>query len=392
MDEIGLLALECGDKQCRAPEASTPDPLPAGDIRLQVKSRFSTLPCFTALVLLSGVTLVTLTGCHPAPAPDVVATVNGKDIERADLERHYQTVKMSQGEAPQDPSPEQADLARLTILRQMIDEEIFQQRAAKLNVVATDEDVNAKVTEMKLPYTKEEFDKKLKERSETLEDLNREIRHQLTDTKLTNKEIDSKINITDAEITNFYAAHKAEFNYIEPYYNIARIAVSTTPGGPATNLQNVKPTGEQDARNMIQSLHQKLENGEDFGTLAMNYSADKTTGSNGGDMGLVPESQLRSLPDVYNAITKLKLGQFTDVLPMVDPTSHKIMGYAIYKLISKEAAGQRPLNNVQVQAAIRQQLREGHAQLLRTAYIEMLRDDAKVHNYLADQILKEGAK
>jgi peptidyl-prolyl cis-trans isomerase SurA len=68
------------------------------------------------------------------------------------------------------------------------------------------------------------------------------------------------------------------------------------------------------------------------------------------------------------------------------------MGYAIYKLFSKEAAGQRTLNNVQVQAAIRQNLREGHAQLLRTAYIEMLRDDAKVHNYLADQILKEGAK
>jgi len=359
---------------------------------LQVKSRFSTFPCFTALILLSGATLATLAGCHTAPAPDVIATVNGKDIQRAELERRYQIVKMSQGPAPQDPSPEQADLARLTILRQMIDEEILQQRAAKLNVVATDEDVNAKVTEMKLPYTQEEFDKKLQERSETLDDLKREIRNQLTNTKLTNKEIDSKINITDAEISNYYAAHKADYNYIEPLYNIARIAVSTTPGGQATNLQNVKATGDADARNMIQALHQKLENGEDFGALAMNYSADKNTGSNGGDMGLVPESQLRGEPDVYNAIIKLKPGQFTDVLPIVDPTLHKVLGYAIYKLISKEAAGQRTLNNVQVQAAIRQNLREGHAQLLRTAWIEMLRDDSKVHNYLADQIIKEGAK
>jgi peptidyl-prolyl cis-trans isomerase SurA len=70
--------------------------------------------------------------------------------------------------------------------------------------------------------------------------------------------------------------------------------------------------------------------------------------------------------------------------------NHKPIGYAIYKLISKEAAGQRPLNNVQVQAAIRESLRDGHSQLLRTAYIEQLRDDAKVHNYLADQILREG--
>jgi peptidyl-prolyl cis-trans isomerase SurA len=69
-----------------------------------------------------------------------------------------------------------------------------------------------------------------------------------------------------------------------------------------------------------------------------------------------------------------------------------VTGYAISRLISKEAAGQRTLTNVQVQAAIRQSLREGRAQLLRTAYIEVLRDDAKVHNYLADEILKAGAK
>jgi peptidyl-prolyl cis-trans isomerase SurA len=375
-----------------AQELPGPRPLPAGDIRLQVKSRSLAFSGFTALILLSSATLVTVTGCHPAPAPDVIATVNGKDILRADLERRYLIVKMSQGEAPQDPSPEQADLARLTILRQMIDEEILQQRAAKLNVVASDEDVTAKITEWKLPYTQEEFDKKLKERNETLDDLKHEIRHQLTDTKLTNKEIDSKINITDAEITNYYAAHKAEWNFIEPLYNIARIAVTTTPAGQATNLQNNKASGEADARNKIQALHQKLENGDDFGALAMNYSEDKNTGANGGDMGLVPESQLHSDPEVYNAITRLKLGQFTDVLPIVDPTSHKTVGFAIYKLISREAAGQRELNNVQVQANIRQSLRDGHAQLLRSAYIEMLRDDAKVHNYLADQILKAGAK
>ena len=109
-------------------------------------------------------------------------------------------------------------------------------------------------------------------------------------------------------------------------------------------------------------------------------------------MGFVPESQLEGTADVYNAISKLKPGQFTDVLPINDPASHKVVGYAIYKLISKEAAGQRLLNNVQVQAAIRQSLREGRAQMLRDAYVEVLRDDAKVHNYLADEILKAGAK
>jgi peptidyl-prolyl cis-trans isomerase SurA len=363
---------------------------------LQVESFLSARTRWTAFLLLSGALLATVAACHRAPASDVVATVNGKELLRSDLERQYQIVKISQGPSPQDPSPEQAGMARLTILRQMIDDEILQQRAAKLTVAASDEDVNAALTEKKLPYTQEEFDKQLKDHNETLDDFKRDLRHSLTVSKLMNKEIDSKINITDAEITGFYAAHQAEFNFIEPRYNIARIVDSNAPSPRTTNLQNNKASGDADAKSKMQALHQKLENGEDFSVVAMNFSEDKDSASNGGDMGFVTESQLHegASPEVYEAISKLKPGQFTEVLPFYDGhlPNRKPLGYAIYKLISKEAAGQRTLNDVRVQQAIRQSLRDGHGQLLRNAYIEMLRDDAKVHNYLADQILREGAK
>ena len=83
----------------------------------------------------------------------------------------------------------------------MIEDEILWQRAAKLNLAASDEDVNAKLTEMKAPYTQEEWDKQLKQRNITLDDFKRDLRRSLTKTKLLNKEIESKINITDAEIT-----------------------------------------------------------------------------------------------------------------------------------------------------------------------------------------------
>ncbi|MDR3774660.1 MAG: SurA N-terminal domain-containing protein [Terracidiphilus sp.] len=344
---------------------------------------------------MSTLLLAGLAACHRSPAPDVMATVNGKEILRSDLDRKYQAWKISQGETPQEPSPEQASLARLAILRQMIDEEILQQRAAKLNVTASDEDVNAKLTEVKAPYTQEEFDKQLKQRNETLDTLKSEMRHQLTENKLLNKEIDSKINITDAEITGYYEAHKADFDFIEPKYNLARIVVTNAPSQKTTNLQNNKASGDADAKNKIQALRQKLENGEDFGVLAANFSEDNFA-SNGGDMGLVTESQLHdgASPEVYEAITRLKPGQYTEALPSNAAGSlpnRKTVSYAIYKLISKEAAGQRTLNDVRVQAAIRQSLRDGHAQLLKEAYFEVLRDDAKVHNYLADQILREGA-
>jgi peptidyl-prolyl cis-trans isomerase SurA len=171
--------------------------------------------------------------------------------------------------------------------------------------------------------------------------------------------------------------------------------VSTAP--PQTsNLQANKASGDADARKKIQALYQKLENGEDFGVLAENYSEDRDTASNNGEMGMVTESQLHGVatPEVYDAITKLKPGQFTVVLPINGgPVPNpKPVGYAIYKLISKEAEGQRTLDNPRVQAIIRQSLRDGHAELLKAAYIEKLRDDAKVHNYLADQILNAGVK
>jgi len=344
-------------------------------------------------VALASILLLTaLAGCKHAPAPDVMATVNSKDILRSDLDKAYNNYKATQGEAPQEPSPEQANIVRLNLLRQLIDEEILDQSASKLNLTASDEDVNAKLTELKAPYTQEEFDKKLKQQSMTLDDLKLQIRRQLTATKLINKEIESKINITDSDISNYYNAHKSEFNFIEPQYHLASIVVASGPAQPGS-LQ--RGTSDADARKKIQTVHNRLTTGEDFGALAMNFSEDSNTSSNAGDMGFITESALQQRdPAAFAAISKLKPGQITDVLPVyggAGPTQRAI-GYAIYKLLAREPAGQRELNNPSVQQSIRQGLRESHAQLLKLAYYEKLRDDAKVRNYFAEQILKQGAK
>jgi peptidyl-prolyl cis-trans isomerase SurA len=340
---------------------------------------------------MGGAMLLPMVGCHPSPAPDVMATVNGKDIQRSDLEKYY---KANLGDNPQEPSTEQANIVRLNILHGMIEDEILQQRAVKLNLAASDEDVNAKITEMKAPFTQEEWDKQLKQRNLTVDDLKRDWRRSLTKEKLLNKEIYSKINITDADISSYYAAHKSEFNWIEPQYHLAQIMVTGAPAQQSGNLQNNKASNDADAKKKIQTLHNRLESGEDFGAVAMQFSENANYSSNGGDMGFVSESQLHADQDVYNAVTKLKPNQITEILPTYDSASpgRRIIGYAIYKLIGREPAGQREMNDPRVQQTIRQYLREGHAQLLKTAYFEMLHDEAKVRNYFAEQILKEGAK
>jgi len=358
---------------------------------LQIKAFFRT-PSRSKVLILCGITLVAaVSGCHRSPSPDVMATVNGKDILRSELEKYY-TANL--GDNAQKPSPEQADIVRLNILRQMIDDEILWQRAAKLNLAASDEDVNAKLTEMKAPFTQEEFDKQLKARNLTIDDLRRDLRRSLTKTKLLNKEIESKINITDSEISSYYEVHKAEFNLIEPQYHLAQIAVTNRPAQPTGNLQNNKASGDSDAKKKIQTLRSRLVGGEDFSAVAINFSENPNTNSNGGDMGFIPESQLRSDAEVFNTVGKLKPGEITDIIPAYDGAGpgRRVVGYAIYKLIAREPAGQRELNDPRVQQAIRQGLRENHAQLLKNAYFETLHDEAKVHNYFADQIIKQAAQ
>jgi peptidyl-prolyl cis-trans isomerase SurA len=339
--------------------------------------------------------LIALAACRHTPSPDVMANVNGKDILRSDLDKAYNNYKATQGDAPQDPSPEQSNIVRLNLLRQLIDDEILEQRAAKLNLSASDEDVNAQLIELKAPYTEEEFAKRLKQQNMTLDDLKQQIRRKLTADKLINKEIESKINITDADINGYYTQHKSEFNVIEPQYHLAWIVVTTGPSQQPGNLQNNKATSDADARKKILTIHNRLTTGEDFGSLAMNYSEDPNTNSSAGDMGFIPESALQQRdPVTVAAIGKLKVGQVTDVLPVyggAGPTQ-RAAGYAIYKLLEREPAGQRELNNPSVQQHIRQGLRESHAQLLKIAYYEMLRDDAKVRNYFAEDTLKQGAK
>ena len=198
--------------------------------------------------------------------------------------------------------------------------------------------------------------------------------------------------MSDADISNYYKEHKSEFNLIETQYHLAQIQVTGVPAPQPSNLQGSKAGSDAEAKKKIQALKNRLDSGEDFGAIAMNFSERPETAPNGGDMGFVPESQMRSDPMIYAAVTKLKAGEITDVLPILDPATKKPIGYAIYKLIAREPAGQRDLNDPRVQQAIREQLRNLRSQLLKNAYFEMLRDQAKVENFLAEEVFKNHAQ
>ena len=348
----------------------------------------------TTATLIVAVGLFAAAGCNRSHSADVVATVNGHAIMRADLDKRYaiQLGNAQQQQPQQQPTKEQADALRLQALHDLIDIEMIEQRAAKMNLTATNEEVDAKIAEMKAPFPSEEaFEQKLKESNQTLDELKHDVRRTLTSNKLLNKEINSKITVTDADVANYFNQHKSEFNLVETNYRLAQILVTDTPSSQPGNLQGSKATNDAEAEKKIKALKNRLDSGEDFGALAMNFSESPETSPGGGDMGFVADSQLRRDPEIYAAISKLKSGEITNILPMMDPQTKKPGGYAIFKVLSRDPAGQRDLSDPRVQQAIRQQLQEGRSQLLKAAYYEMLRDQTKVENFYAEQIFKNDA-
>lgn len=325
-------------------------------------------------------------GCNTNKATEgVMATVNGRKIQRTEVDKYFNN---QTAQAPQKPTDEQADTLRLNILKELIDNEILMQRAEKLGLLATDDEVNSKLAEIKAPFSQQEFDKRLADRGITLADFKADLRRSITVEKVLNKEVTSKINISDSDITTYYNQHKAEFNLIEQQYHLAQVLVTTQPNPQARNVAN-KAQNEAEAKKKIQMIENRLDSGEDFASVAMNFSEQPETAQNGGDLGFIPESSLKGDKLAYDAINKLKPGQYTTVLVVADPNSHQVFGYRVVRLISKEAAGQRELQDPRVQQAIREQLRDRREQLLKAAYYEVIRDEAKIENFFAEDILKK---
>ena len=161
----------------------------------------------TATVALATIAMV-LSGCKRHDA-NVVASVNGHPILRSELDKSYETQeKQKQGQSAE--TQEEADSNRVAILRGMIDAEIVWQRAAQMKLTATDDEVDAKLAEVKARFTTEQFNQWLQQTNQTTDDLRSNLRRSITIDRLLNKEINSKITVTDAEVSSYYNTHKGE--------------------------------------------------------------------------------------------------------------------------------------------------------------------------------------
>jgi peptidyl-prolyl cis-trans isomerase SurA len=150
---------------------------------------------------------------------------------------------------------------------------------------------------------------------------------------------------------------------------------------PVRDPQVVNRTGDdattpEAATAKVEMLMGRLKAGAAFSDLAMDYSEDPESTPRGGDMGLVPASQLRQVPaTLRDAVLKAEPG----TVNVVSSSG----GHIIVLVLSHERAGQRDLSMPEVRTNITNALRARKEQLLRTAYLALVRNEAAVENHLA---------
>jgi peptidyl-prolyl cis-trans isomerase SurA len=339
-----------------------------------------------AIVLLSGFVLGSCKKNEPAVAADTAAVVNSKEIKQAEVEKIYQN-KAKQSN--QTPSVEEAQSLRLEILRQLINDEMLMQRAAREKLEATEAEVDTKFTDFKKNFTEERFQQFLKEQGLTVEDVRAELRKSSTIEKLYNREITSKISVSDAEISDFFNRKKQNYNLPDTWhvYHIL-VLPKSNQAQAAGNTRSVDAQGVQEAQNRVLQALKRVLGGEDFRVVARDNSDDANSAPSGGDLGFLSAQQMEQQlgPAFRQAVQSLKPGE-TFAKPVVTQ-----YGFHIVRVTEKSPAGQRELSDPAVQSNIRQIILSGRDNLLKAAYLDKIQNEATVRNVMAEKILDEFGK
>lgn len=318
----------------------------------------------------------------PAVSADAWAVVDGREIRKEDVEKAYRAAV-----EPTTPGPSKEEVlaVQLNIIDELITQDILLARAKAQNLDATDAEVDAAFAERKGTATDQQFQQQLLARAITVDDVKRNLRRELTVQKLIDKDIAAKADASDQEITDYYTQNKAQFNLSEMAYRLAQIVVTPGRDPQLRNRMNDDASTPEEGRRKVEMLTERLKAGSDFASLAMDYSEDPQSVGQGGDLGFVTVSGLAKVsPVLRDTVARMEPGNIN--------TLNVGGGYMILMMLAKEPAGQRELTTPSVKDGIRDLIKSRKQELLRVAYIQAARSDAKIVNVLAKQVVESLGK
>ena len=192
------------------------------------------------------------------------------------------------------------------ILSFIIDNEVAYQDAQRENIKVEDKDVNEKYEDLKETLkSNSAYKAKLDEVGVNDDFLKSQVKKDLIVSKY-KENFMKNIKINDNEIKTYYDNHKDEFTKEE--VRASQILISTLDD----NNNVVNQEQKEKLKDKAEDILEKLKNNEDFAILAKEYSDDKNSGKDGGDLGYFSKEDKNI--DFTNPVFKLEKDQLSDII------------------------------------------------------------------------------
>jgi len=192
-----------------------------------------------------------------------------------------------------------------TSLSFLIEKKLQLQAAKKKGVSVTNAEVDEALDDIKKMNkftSEEEMKEALLKEGISIEDYKKEITEQLIILKVVNREVKSKISISDKDIENYYQSHKGYFKIQES----VRIGYVNVPVKSSDSEEEV-----QKALRIITTILGDLNNNVSISELKRRYS-DTRDINFVSDLGFVKKGDL--MPELENPAFSLKEGEISDVI------------------------------------------------------------------------------
>lgn len=284
------------------------------------------------------------------------ATVNGTPIYMSAVTKQMDRITKQHKTAEQQKAfDKQKAQIQKQILDLLIDEEVYNQEGAKLNINITAAQITAEVnaTIKRFPSQKD-FDKALSDAGMTMQDLNDFTKNRMI-TDAVNKKIVGTSTVTAKEIKDYYDKNTAQFKDPEKI-KVSHILYS----GDAAGLQKA------------QEAIVKLNNGADFAELAKAESTDPSTKANGGDLGLVQKGVMAA--EFETAAFALAPGEWTQA-----PVKTQF-GYHVIKVFEKTPETQKTFD--ESKASIEQMLKSQKDSAKIKTWLDGVKKKDKIVKYI----------
>ena len=252
---------------------------------------------------------------EPVEADRIVAVVGEEVIPSYDLRaRLDEAVKQLKKQGT--PLPPQDVLERQLLERMIIDRiqmQFARETGLKVDDAQLDQAIGRIAASNKM--TQQQFRLALEKDGVNYARFREEIRDEMTTVRLREREVDSKLVISDGEI-DLYLANQASAGGGEEV-QLAHILLRAPESASPEQLQKLRLRGEQAVK--------KAKAGENFAQLTATFS-DAPDALQGGNLGWRP---MERLPQIYaEAAVRMKPGEVSDLL-------RSSAGFHIIKLLGK---------------------------------------------------------